>query len=147
MPGLSIRAVYVGLADAVRVAELQGTTLQVTATPFAPDMPTVPHFFPAEFTGRFHRTYGGLMEMDVTARLMISRATDETGHLEALDLAGAHAESIIVAIEGAARDATGHALNGACDDLMVRQVTGPRLYDYGNDIHFLGLEFTIFVMG
>lgn len=144
---LNPRQVYTALAAAVNGAQLMGETLQVTATAFAPDVPTVPHWFPAEFVGRYHRTHGGLMEMDITSRLMISRSSDETGHLEALELAGAASDTMLEAIE-AARGAPGQlALSGACDDLALRQVTGPRLYDYGTDGHFYGLEFTIFVMG
>ncbi|HEX5995357.1 MAG TPA: hypothetical protein VFY84_09480 [Jiangellales bacterium] len=144
---MDIAEVFTALATAVNGSAIQGTTLQVTATAFAPDVPTVPHFFPAEIVGDYDRTFGGLMEVVLTARLMLSRATDSTGHLEAVTLASPGVGTISAAID-AARGAPGQpALSGACDDLHLRRVTGPRLYDYGTDGHFFGLEFTIFVMG
>lgn len=144
---LDINLVYERIASAVNSASLQGETLQVTATAFSPDVPTVPHFFLAEFTGDYDRAYGGLMELTITARLMLSRSSDETGQREARRLASAGADTIQEAINDA-RGAPGQAaLSGACDDLWLRRVTGPRLYDYGTDGHFFGLEFMIFVMG
>ena len=145
---LDIDAVYQGLAAAINGAAIQGTTRQVTATAFSPDLPEPPHFFCAEFDGTYDRTFGGQMELVVTARLMLSRADDdgESGQREAFRLASAGADTIREAINEA-RGAPGEdALDGACDDLYLRRVTGPRLYDYGDD-NFYGLEFTIFVMG
>jgi hypothetical protein len=38
------------------------------------------------------------------------------------------------------------ALSGACDDLHLQRVQGPRLFNIGEAAYY-GLEFTVFVMG
>ncbi len=147
MTDLDINLVYERIAEAVNDATLDGETLRVTATAFSPDVPTVPHFFPAEFIADYDRTFGGLTELVITARLMLSRASDETGQREARRLASAGVNTIREAINTAAGSPGEMALDGAADDIHLRRATGPRLYDYGTDGHFYGLEFTIFVMG
>lgn len=147
---LDIDLVYVRIAEAVNDAELQAITggKKVVATEFAPDSVDPPLFQLMEFTGDYDRTFGGDMDVVITARLMLSRADADgkTGQKEARKLASAGTSTIRSALYAAPRDATGHALNGACDDLHLRRVIGPRLFDYG-EAHFYGLEFTIFVMG
>lgn len=143
---MDISRVYTELADAVSGAKLMGSTLRVTATDFAPDSPTVPHFYLAEFTGVYEKTFGGLMELTITARLLLSRGDERSGQQEAQRLASA-ATNTIRSVLVSARGAPGQsALNGEADDLWLQRVTGPRLYDFGED-HYYGLEFTIFVMG
>lgn len=147
---LDIDLVYERIAEAVNDAELQvGTgTKKVVAVEFAPDSIDPPMFQLMEFTGDYDRTFGGDMEVVISARLMLSRADADgkAGQKEARKLASAGTNTVRSALYAAPRDATGHALNGACDDLHLRRVVGPRLYDYG-EAHFYGLEFTIFVMG
>lgn len=150
MADLDIDLVYERIADAVNDAELvfTGGVKKVVAVEFAPDSLDPPLFQLMEFTGDYDRTYGGDMEIVITARLMLARADldGKAGQKEARKLASAGTNTIRDALNDAPRDATGHALNGACDDLHLRRVTGPRLYDYG-EANFYGLEFTIFVMG
>lgn len=143
---MDINAVFVALAAAVNDAQIQGTTKRVVATAFSPDSPTPPHFFVAEFIGDYDETFGEDMNLTVTARLMLSRASEDTGQAEARSLAGTGTSTIRAALE-AARGAPGQAaLGGACDDLQLKRVVGPRLYQYGDD-QFYGLEFTIFILG
>ena len=143
---LDVDLVFRQLAAAVTDAQIPGTTKRVVATPFSPDNPTPPHFFVAEFIGDYDETYGEDMNLTVTARLMLSRASEDTGQAEGRSLAGTGTNTIRHALE-AARGAPGQAaLNGACDDIQLKRVVGPRLYQYGDD-QFYGLEFTIFVLG
>lgn len=146
MTDLDIDLVFERLAEAVNGAALNKVALQVTATPFAPDVPTVPHWFPAEFDITYERTFGGDCELIITSRLLVSRASPDTGQKEMRLLASAGANTLRTVLLATRNHSTG-ALAGACDDLFLRRTTGPRLYDYGNDGHYYGLESTIFVMG
>lgn len=143
---LDIDAVYAGLAAAINDAELQGATQKVTATEFAPEALSVPHFFPAEFTADYDKTFGGLTELIVIARLMLSRADDKAGQAEARRLASAGQNTIRAALRAARGEPGEMALGGAADDVHLRRAQGPRLYEYGEHSYY-GLEFTIFVMG
>lgn len=141
---LDIHAVYTRFATAVNAAQLPGETLKVTAYAYAPDAPSPPCFHGAEFDGLYDKTFGGLMEITTTWRLLLSRQDEETGQREAQRLAGTGQNTVFAALRSA-RPAI--RSEGVCDDFHLRRVTGPRIYDYGSDGHFYGLEFTIFVMG
>jgi hypothetical protein len=143
---MDIDLVFERIAAAVNDAQIPGLTKKVVATAFSPDSPTPPHFFLAEFVGEYDQTFDSDMNLTITARLMLSRAGEETGQQEGRILAGVGANTIRAALEAAAGTPGQSALSGACDDIQLRRVTGPRLYDYG-EAHFYGLEFTIFVLG
>lgn len=143
---MDVDAVYQAICDAVTDAAVNANGQRVTATAFAPDGLTVPHFFPAEFVGNYDQTFGGLAELTITARLMLSRADDSSGQEMAQKLAGT-GESTIRAALVAARGLPGQAaLGGTAEDIHLQRVQGPRLYDIGQASYY-GLEFTIFVMG
>ena len=147
-PDLDIDIVYTRICEAIDEANVQGTTKKVTAKPFAPDSLDPPLFQLMEFVGDYDKTHGGLMELTITGRLMLARADldGEAGQQEGRRLAGAGASTLKAAFR-AMRGASGQpALDGAADDIHLRRVVGPRLYDYG-EASYYGLEFTIFVMG
>lgn len=147
---MDIDAVFTGLADAVNNAQLTGNTVRVTASAFMPDFPEVPHFYPYTFRGAYDKTFGGTLEVTVTAHLLLSRAEQENAIGEATRLAGTGTNTIFAAIEAARgpASATPTALGGAADEVTVRSVEGPRLFDFGDGApKFWGLEFTIFVIG
>jgi hypothetical protein len=134
------------IAAAITTAALTVGTARVTATPYTPDAVVAPHFHTAEWTATYDRSFAGLTELVLTARLLLSRADDKSAQKAAQQLASTGASTIVATLK-AARGAPGQsALSGAADDLHVRSVAGPRLYAYGDDQYY-GLEFTIFVMG
>jgi hypothetical protein len=143
---MDIDLVYERITAAVNDAEIPGLTKNVVATAFSPDAPTPPHFFLAEFVGDYDADFGEDMNLTITARLMLSRAGEETGQQEGRQLAGRGANTIIAALEAVSNIGGHSALGGAASDIHLRRVTGPRLYDFG-EAHFYGLEFTIFVLG
>lgn len=145
--GLDIDAVAIELAAAVTAAAITLNGLKVTATDFVPDALTPPHFAPAEFENTFHRSFGGRDEWVVTCRMFTSRADDAEGQRTARQIASSTGSaSILAAIEAARGDPGERALNGEADDLVVRSVRGPRLYQVGES-NFYGVEFVVFVTG
>lgn len=144
---MDLNAVCDGIAAAVTSAAVTVNGQRVTATGFMPEAVAEPHFFCAETTINYHKTHGGLVEVLLTCRLMVSRADDKSGQEKARAvLAATGSNSIPAAIE-AARGAPGQAaLSGACQDLVLQRVQGPRYYQIGQ-VEYLGLEFVIFVMG
>jgi hypothetical protein len=78
---------------------------------------------------------------------MISIADPKSGQRAARSTLGATGDGSIPAAIEAARGAPGaKALGGACDDIIVRSVTGPRLFQIA-EVQFYGLEFQLFAMG
>jgi hypothetical protein len=143
---MDLDAVCVAIAANITAAELTVAGHGLTATPFAPDALTAPHFFTAEFTGEYKKSFNSLMEMTLTCRLMLARADDRSGQQQIRRLAST-GESTIAAAFDSMRGAPGQsALSGACDDLYLRRVQGPRLFTIGAEQYY-GLEFTVFVMG
>lgn len=143
---MDLDAVCEAIADAVTDAELEVNGMRVTATAFSPDALAVPHFFTAEFVGNYDKTYGALVELTLTCRLMLARADDRSGQKAARALASTGVGTIS-AVLLAARGAPGQmALGGSADDLHLTRVAGPRLYEIGQ-VQYYGLEFTVFVMG
>lgn len=145
---LDVDLVYERIAAAVNGANLMGATKKVTAAPYSPDALDPPHLQLAEFIGDFDKSFGGLMELVITARLMLARSDKDgiAGQQEARRLAGAGSNTLKAAFRQMRGAAGQDALSGACSDIHLRRITGPRLYDYG-EAHYYGLELTIFVMG
>ena len=141
-------AVLAGIADAVNAAEVSGNTLRVTATPAMPLAPEVPHFYPFNWQGNFDRAFGGLVDMTMTWHLLLSRADDDGAAQEASALSGNGSNTVYRAVHSRRKQGTGGKYYGdVADDIAVRTVQGPRLFDLGTDVHFWGVEFTIFAMG
>ena len=135
------------IATAINTAALNVNGAQLTATAFAPDAPTTPHFYTAEFTGNYDKTFTNtLTELVLTCRLMLSRADDKTGQQQAKALASTGTGTLHQAFRDMRGTPGQQALSGACDDLHLQRVQGPRLYEIGQ-ASFYGLEFTVFVMG
>lgn len=136
--------VYAGLADAVADGNLG-----LTAYAFVPEGVTAPAFFPAESEGPYDGTFGGdgdrLVDVEVTCRVLVSRADDLTGHaLLQRYLSPTGDESVKRAIEASRGSAL--VLNGACDDVHVRRWRGYRYYQHGAD-RYLGAELIVRVIG
>lgn len=143
---MDIDAVCEAIAAAITAAELEVNDKRVTATPFAADNLTPPHFYTAEFIGNYDKTFGALTELTLTCRLMTSSADDRAGQQQAKALASTGTGTLHDAFRNM-RGAPGQAaLSGACDDLHLQRVQGPRLFDIG-EVAYYGLEFTVFVMG
>ncbi len=138
--------VCTAIAQAITSAALDVGGNRVTATPFAPEALTAPHFYTAEFTGNYNQTYGALMDLTLTCRLMVSRSDDKAGQQGAKALASTGAGTLSAAFLDM-RGAPGQAaLGGEADDIHLLRVQGPRLYEIGQASYY-GLEFTVFVMG
>jgi hypothetical protein len=139
---LDLQAVASALADTITAAQISLNGALITATDFWPDAITEPHFAVAEMTFDPHETFGGSQYVTVTCRLFISRGDDAEGQRRAW--------TAIPLVQTALEDARGApgelALNGVADDLVLKSVRGPRLYEVG--VHsYYGVEFTVFVMG
>jgi hypothetical protein len=143
---MDIDAVCAAIAAAITTAALEVNDQRVTATKFAPDMPTLPHFFTAEFTGNYDRTMGALTELTLICRLAYSSADDQSGQQQGKLLASTGTGTLHEAFRGMRGTPGQSALSGACDDLHLQRVQGPRLFDIG-EVAYYGLEFTVFVMG
>ena len=144
---MDIDAVCQAIADAITTAALDVNGERLTATPFAPDAPTTPHFYTAEFTGNYDKTFANsLTDLTLTCRLMLARADDKTGQQQAKALASTGTGTLHQAFRDM-RGAPGQsALGGAADDIHLQRVQGPRLHEIGQ-ASFYVLEFTVFVMG
>lgn len=145
---MDVDEVCTGIADAVTAARLTVNGHRVTATAFAADSYVLPHFYTAEFTGTYDRTMdGALTELTLTCRLLLSAADDLSGQQQGKALVSTGAGTLHQVFRGM-RGAPGQsALSGACDDLHLQRVQGPRLFDLGADTYYYGLELTVFVMG
>jgi hypothetical protein len=144
---VDIDAVCEAIATAITTAQLDVNGHRVTATKFAPDSVVVPHFYTAEFAGDYDKTFGGpLTELVLTCRLALSSADDQSGQQQAKILVSTGTGTIHETFRGMRGDPGQPALSGACDDLHLRNVRGPRLFTIGEAAYY-GLEFTVFVMG
>lgn len=143
---MDIDDVCTAIAAAVTAAQLTVNDRRVTATPFAPDNLTPPHFYTAEFDGSYDGTYAALTRLTLTCRLMLSSAAGFAGQQQAKILASTGTGTLHQTFRGM-RGAPGQAaLSGACDDLHLQRVQGPRIFTIGEAAYY-GLEFTVFVMG
>jgi hypothetical protein len=133
---VNIDAVYEGLAAAVRAA-----MPDVSATDYVPDSVTVPAFFPGEFTLDPNQTFGGMVDVDITCRLLVSRADDRSGRKALMPYLGDGPRSIDRALR------VDPTLGGACDDLNVRRIQGYRLYEHAGPTRYLGAEIVVRVIG
>lgn len=117
------------------------------ADPFTPLSITEPHFYVGEYTVEYDQTYGGLMDVLLTCRLMVSRSDDEAGQALLKSFVKRSGPSSIKAALEAGRGAPGEAaLGGACDDIQVTGVRANRLYTVGTGT-YVGAEWTIRVIG
>lgn len=144
---MDIDDVCTAIAAAITTAALTVNDQRVTASPFAPDALMPPHFYTAEFIGDYDKTFGNpLTELTLTCRLMLTSADDRAGQQQAKILASTGTGTLHQTFRDM-RGAPGQsALSGACDDLHLKRVAGPRLFTIG-EAAFYGLEFTVFVMG
>jgi len=144
---MDLNTVADALAAGVEAADIRVNGAHLTATSEAPDALVVPHLFAAEIIGQYHKTHGGQMQLTWTWRLMGSRADDRAGQRALRTIANSTGTGSLLATLEALRGAPGQpALSGACDDLVVQRVSGPRLFEIGT-VPYYGLEFTLFVMG
>lgn len=143
---MDIDEVCTNIATAITDAALTVNGHQVTASAFAPDSLIPPHFYTAEFDIPYDRTMAAFSEMTLTCRLMLSRADDLSGQQQAKLLASTGTGTLHQTFRGMRGAPGAAALSGACDDLHLQRVRGPRLFDIGQE-SFYGLEFTVFVMG
>lgn len=143
---MDIDDVCTAIAAAVNTAALTVGDAKVTASPFAPDALVTPHFYTAEFTGNYDKTYGALTELTLTCRLMLARGDDQAGQQQAKALASTGAGTLHQTFRGMRGSPGQSALSGAADDIHLQRVQGPRLYEIGQASYY-GLEFTVFVMG
>jgi hypothetical protein len=145
---VQIAAIREAIAEAARAVVLPAGLRRLTCTGFTPDAVTEPHFFTAEVSVEFDKTFGrGLDEIEVTCRVLVGSQDDRASQriLDAL-LSGAGPASLKTALE-AARGAPGEpALGGLADDFHVVRVQGYRWYEHGTST-YVGAELMIRVIG
>jgi hypothetical protein len=132
---------------AAAVAAGVTSTPALSCTGYVPDSIAEPAFYCGEVDIDPMLSFGADDRVTVTCRVLVSRADDRAGQA-ALDgyLSRTGASSIRAALE-AARGAPGQAaLSGACDDLVVRGITGYRLYKV-NDTDYYGAEIKVEAIG
>lgn len=145
---MDIKTLLTGIKSAVDASDLSGNVLGVTTTIFVPSSPEVPHFYPFHWRATYDRTFDNLAELAMTWHLLLSRAEEANAAEEASLLSGTGEETIRAAVHARRKQGTGKAYYGdVADDIVVRAAEGPRLFDFGTDVHFWGVEFTIFAMG
>lgn len=129
-----------------RIAEAAGEVAGLNTSAYVPDAIAEPHFFVAEPEISYDRTFGKTADLEVTCRLLVSRADDEAGQeLLRRYLSTGNPESVKDAIQ-AARGGPGQpALSGAADDLWVRRVERPRWYDHAGT-QYVGVDIQIRVV-
>jgi hypothetical protein len=140
---MDVGAIRKGIARAVKAG-----VPSLNCFGYVPDSCPEPCFYAGEVDITFDRTFGrGLDEIEVTCRLLVSRADDRSGQA-ALDryLAGSGPHSIKAALV-AARGAPGEpALDGLCDDLHLTRVQAYRMYQVG-EVQYYGAELIVRVIG
>lgn len=145
---MDIFAVRGAIADAARAVTMPDGTAKLTATGYATDSVTTPHFYVGDYTIDFDKAFKrGQDDLEFTCAVLVSRSDDLSGQktLDAL-LSGSGPASLKTAIE-VARGAPGEcALGGLADDLHVTRVQSYRFYQVG-DTTYLGAEVTVRVIG
>lgn len=145
---MDIFAVRGAIADAARAVVMPTGTAKLTATGYATDAVTVPHFYVGDYTIDFDKTFKrGQDDIEFTCAVLVSRSDDLSGQktLDSL-LSGSGPTSLKVAIE-VARGAPGQAaLGGLADDLHVTRVQSYRFYEVAG-IQYLGAELVVRVIG
>lgn len=143
---MDLDAVCEAIAAAVTAANIDLNGVRVTATAFSPDALTAPHFFCAEYTLNYDKSFGALAELVLTCRLLVARGDDRSAQ-KVLRAAASTGVRTISQVFREARGAPGQSsLDGAAEDLHLQRAQGPRLYEV-NGTQYYGLEFTAFVMG
>lgn len=119
--------------------------MQTPDNPLVAPMP--PAFVVSDFDITPHKTMRFASELDITARLIISRADAEQGGADTRGYLGDGEGSIFYAIEKPHILGTGNqTLGGACDQAYVSRMRGYRLYRYASG-DYLGAEFVIHAVG
>ncbi len=113
--------------------------------PFCPTAVEVPCFYAGEVDIKYHETYGGDAKVVVTGYLLTSTSEDEAGQA-LLDtyLSVGNDDSVVDALEGVPGNQ--QTLGGVCDDLVIMQATGYRMYQVGEKNYF-GCKLPIQVIG
>ena len=139
---MDLQAICAGIADAVANAQIPG----LTVSHYVPDSPNEPHFFIAEPSIDYDRTFGKTADLEIVARLLVGRQDDEASQrLLRQYLSTGTAYSIKDAIESARGGPGQPALNGAADDLWVRRAERPRWYEHSGTL-YLGVDIVIRVV-
>jgi hypothetical protein len=139
---MRIKLVRKAIAAAAKTADRK-----LTCTAFTPDSPTEPHFFVAEYTIDYNKTYGGSPTVEFTTRVLVGRQDDRAAQELTDDyLSDEGDKSLKLAIE-AARGAPGElALDGLADDLHVVRLQSYRWYEHAGT-QYVGGELIIKVLG
>ena len=139
---MDLQAICAGIADAVANRNIPG----LTVSHYVPDAPVEPHFFIAEPSIDYDRTFGKTADLEIVCRLLVGRQDDEASQrLLRKYLSTGTAESIKDAIESGRGGPGQPALNGACDDLWVRRAERPRWYDHAGTL-YLGVDIVVRVV-
>jgi hypothetical protein len=145
---VDIFAVRGAIADAARAVVMPTGTAKLTATGYATDAVTAPHFYVGDYTIDFDKTFKrGQDDIEFTCAVLVSRSDDLSGQkiLDGL-LSGSGPGSLKAAIE-VARGAPGqYALGGLADDLHVTRVQSYRFYEVAGT-QYLGAELVVRVIG
>jgi hypothetical protein len=136
---VNIRSIKQGIA--ANAAQIPGLNTYA----FTPAAVEVPCFHLAEVDVQYHETYGGDAEIVVTGYVLTSTADDDAGQalLDEYRSVG-NERSLIDAIEGTPGNP--QTLGGACDDLVIMQASGYRMYQVG-DKNYYGAKMPIRVIG
>jgi hypothetical protein len=135
---MNISAVRSALATA---AEAAAGDTGLTCLGYVPDSITAPVFYAGEVEIDYTTsTLGGTDVLDVTCRVLVGRADDQSSQrlLDAYLSGGAGGLRDAIEFDG--------TLGEVCHDVMVTRVRGYGTYDIGPDT-YLGAELTVRVIG
>ncbi|MFE7791315.1 hypothetical protein [Streptomyces sp. NPDC057460] len=143
------QAIREAIADAAR----NGVTLpdgigKLTATGYVPDAVVTPHFFCGEYSVDFDKAMRrSLDEMELTCRVLVSRADDRSAQVILDGLLAGHGPASLKESIEAARGAPGeYALGGLAHDFHVTRIQGYRWYEH-QGTQYVGAELIIKILG
>jgi hypothetical protein len=121
---------------------------QISPFDYVPDDFDPPAIYPEGVKVDFDQTHGrGTDKITVRLRLLCARTDDREGqHQLYRFLAGSGAGSVKAAIEAARGEPGVGALDGACDDLHVREVGEARWYEHAGE-RLIGADLMVDIWG
>jgi hypothetical protein len=138
-----VRRRLAAAVESVAVTTELGEIVRLACFGYVPDAVVVPCFYAGEVTIDPLVTFGTADNADITCRVLTSHSDDAQGQYLLDELLRRSGASSVRAALQTARGAPGeYALDGACDDFVVRAVQGYRLYRVG-DTPYFGAELVI----
>lgn len=124
-------------------ANAQTADSALACLPYMPDQVSPPVFYVATIETTFHQSFGGQVSITYHCMVLVSRSDPLSAAKSLCDyMSLSGPKSICDALESDSQ------LGGACDDLIVRGISGHRWYEFGEQSgKYLGAEWLVDVKG